>query len=445
MFENLTDRLTGILNKLTSKGRLTEGDVDEALALVRRSLLEADVNFRVARDFVAAVRARAIGSDVLESLSPGQQVVKIVQEELTELLSGGDNSLTLSSQPVTVIMLVGLQGSGKTTTAAKLALHLRRESHKSLLIAADLRRPAAIQQLETLGKQLDIPVYSEDPKASTVLQVAKNGLEKARQLGVNWAIIDTGGRLQIDQELMQELGDVKKAVNPQEVILVVDAMTGQEAVNAAEGFHEHVNLTGLIMSKMDGDARGGAALSITRVTGVPIKFLGVGERPDGLEAYHPDRLASRILAMGDILTLIEKAQEAVDEKQAEEMERKFRQASFDLEDFLTQIQSVKKMGSLSSVMEMIPGMGQLSKKMPMGDLDDGRIERIEAIIRSMTPQERQRPEILNGSRRRRISKGSGTTPADVNQLLNQFKQTQKMMKQMSKTRNPMQLMKMLKG
>jgi signal recognition particle subunit SRP54 len=445
MFENLTDRLTGILNKLTSKGRLTESDVDEALALVRRSLLEADVNFRVARDFVAAVKERAIGSDVLESLSPGQQVVKIVQDELTQLLSGGDNSLTLSSQPVTAIMLVGLQGSGKTTTAAKLALHLRRENHKSLLIAADLRRPAAIQQLETLGKQLDIQVYSENPKSSTVVQVAKNGLEKARQLGVNWAIIDTGGRIQIDEDLMQELDDVKKAINPQEVILVVDAMTGQEAVNAAEGFHERVNLTGLIMSKMDGDARGGAALSITRVTGVPIKFLGVGERPDGLEAYHPDRLASRILAMGDILTLIEKAQEAVDDKQAEEMERKFRQASFDLEDFLTQIQSVKKMGSLSSVMEMIPGMGQLSKKMPMGDLDDGRVERIEAIIRSMTPQERQRPEILNGSRRRRISKGSGTTPADVNQLLNQFKQTQKMMKQMSKSRNPMQLMKMLKG
>ena len=445
MFENLTDRLTGILNKLTSKGRLTESDVDEALALVRRSLLEADVNFRVARDFVAAVKERAIGSDVLESLSPGQQVVKVVQDELTQLLSGGDNSLTLSSQPVTAIMLVGLQGSGKTTTAAKLALHLRRESHKSLLIAADLRRPAAIQQLETLGKQLDISVYSEDPESSTVVQVAKNGLEKARQLGVNWAIIDTGGRIQIDEDLMQELDDVKKAINPQEVILVVDAMTGQEAVNAAEGFHERVNLTGLIMSKMDGDARGGAALSITRVTGVPIKFLGVGERPDGLEAYHPDRLASRILAMGDILTLIEKAQEAVDDKQAEEMERKFRQASFDLEDFLTQIQSVKKMGSLSSVMEMIPGMGQLSKKMPMGDLDDGRVERIEAIIRSMTPQERQRPEILNGSRRRRISKGSGTTPADVNQLLNQFKQTQKMMKQMSKSRNPMQLMKMLKG
>jgi len=445
MFENLTERLTGILNKLTSKGRLTESDIDEALSLVRRSLLEADVNFRVARDFVAAVKKRATGSDVLESLSPGQQVVKIVQEELTELLSGGDNSLTLSSQPVTIIMLVGLQGPGKTTTAAKLALHVRKQSHKSLLLAADLRRPAAIQQLETLGKQLDIPVYSEDPKTSTVVQVAKNGLEKARQLGVNWAIIDTGGRLQIDEDLMKELGEVKKAVNPHEVLLVVDAMTGQEAVNAAEGFHEQVSLTGLIMSKMDGDARGGAALSIARVTGVPIKFMGMGERPDGLEAYHPDRLASRILAMGDILTLIEKAQDAVDDKQAEVMEKKFRQANFDLEDFLTQIQSMKKMGSLSSVMEMIPGMGQLSKKMSAGDLDDGRMERIEAIIRSMTPQERQRPEILNGSRRRRISRGSGTTPADVNQLLNQFKQTQKMMKQMAKSRNPMALMKMLKG
>ena len=444
MFENLTDKLTGILNKLTSKGRLAEADVDEALSLVRRSLLEADVNFRVARDFVAAVKERSMGSDILESLSPGQQVIKIVQEELTNLLSGGDNSLTLSSQAVTTIMLVGLQGSGKTTTAAKLALHLRQQGHKTLLIAADLRRPAAIQQLETLGKQLDIPVYSEDPKSTTVVKVAKNGLEKAKQLGVNWAIVDTGGRLQIDEELMKELGDVKKEIKPDEVLLVVDAMTGQEAVNAAEGFHAQVDLTGLIMSKMDGDARGGAALSITRVTGVPIKFMGVGERPDGLEAFHPDRLASRILAMGDILTLIEKAQGAVDEKQAAEMEKKFRQANFDLEDFLTQLQSVRKMGSLSSVMEMIPGMGQLSKKMPTGDLDDGRIDRIEAIIRSMTKQERQRPEILNGSRRRRISKGSGTTPADVNQLLNQFKQTQKLMKQMSKSRNPMAMMKMFK-
>ena len=357
MFENLTDRLTGIFNRLSSKGRLTEKDIDEALSEVRKSLLEADVNFRVVRDFVATVKERAQGSEVLESLSPGQQVVKIVHEELTSLLGGGSHSLTLSSQPVTAMMLVGLQGSGKTTTAAKLALDLRRQGHRSLLIAADLRRPAAVQQLETLGRQLEIPVYSEDPRSSSAVEVARNGLERARQLAVNWAIVDTGGRLQIDDELMRELEDIKKAVNPNEILLVVDAMTGQDAVNTAQGFHERVGLTGLIMSKMDGDARGGASLSITRVTGVPIKYMGVGERPDGLEAFHPDRLASRILAMGDVLTLIEKAQNAVDEKQAKEMERKFRQASFDLDDFLVQIQSLKKMGSLSQIMEMVPGMG----------------------------------------------------------------------------------------
>ena len=442
MFENLTGRLTSVLNKLSSKGRLTDRDIDEALTEVRRSLLEADVNFRVARDFVATVKERAQGADVLESLSPGQQVVKIVHEELTSLLGGGNHSLTLSSQPVTAIMLVGLQGSGKTTTAAKLALDLRRQGHRSLLIAADLRRAAAVQQLETLGRQLEIPVYSEDPQSSTAVKVARAGLERAQQLGVNWAIVDTGGRLQIDDELMEELADIKAAVSPNEILLVVDAMTGQDAVNTAQGFHERVSLTGLIMSKMDGDARGGAALSITRVTGVPIKYMGVGERPDGLEAFHPDRLASRILAMGDVLTLIEKAQSAMDEKQAKEMERKFRQASFDLEDFLGQIQNVKQMGSLNQIMEMIPGMGQMGKKLSVGDLDDGRVQRIEAIIRSMTPDERQRPEIINGSRRRRISRGSGTTPQDVNQLLNQFKQTQKLVKQVSKSRNPASLFKM---
>ena len=442
MFENLTGRLTSVLNKLSSKGRLTDRDIDEALTEVRRSLLEADVNFRVARDFVATVKERAQGADVLESLSPGQQVVKIVHEELTSLLGGGNHSLTLSSQPVTAIMLVGLQGSGKTTTAAKLALDLRRQGHRSLLIAADLRRPAAVQQLETLGRQLEIPVYSEDPQSSTAVKVARAGLERAQQLGVNWAIVDTGGRLQIDDELMKELAEIKAAVSPNEILLVVDAMTGQDAVNTAQGFHERVSLTGLIMSKMDGDARGGAALSITRVTGVPIKYMGVGERPDGLEAFHPDRLASRILAMGDVLTLIEKAQSAMDEKQAKEMERKFRQASFDLEDFLGQIQNVKQMGSLNQIMEMIPGMGQMGKKLSVGDLDDGRVQRIEAIIRSMTPDERQRPEIINGSRRRRISRGSGTTPQDVNQLLNQFKQTQKLVKQVSKSRNPASLFKM---
>lgn len=450
MFENLTERLTGIFNRLSGKGRLTDKDIDEALSLVRRSLLEADVNFRVARDFTARVKERAQGSEVLESLTPGQQVVKIVHEELTALLNGGAadgaarSGITLSSQPVTALMLVGLQGSGKTTTAGKLALEQRKRGHRSLLIAADLRRPAAIQQLETLGKQLDIPVYSEDPRSSNAVRVARNGLARAAELGVNWAIIDTGGRLQIDDELMEELEDIRNAVNPHETLLVVDAMTGQDAVNTAGGFHQRVGLTGLIMSKMDGDARGGAALSITTVTGVPIKYMGIGERADGLEVFHPDRLASRILDMGDVLTLIERAQEAVDEQKAKEMERKFRQANFDLNDFLEQLQSVKKMGSLDQIMEMIPGMGNANRKMLTGDLDEAKLKRIEAIIRSMTPTERQRPEIINGSRRRRISRGSGTTPQDINQLLNQFKQTQKLVRQMSRSRsrNPANLMKM---
>ena len=447
MFENLTERLTGIFNRLSSKGRLTDKDIDEALSLVRRSLLEADVNFRVARDFVARIKERSQGAEVLESLTPGQQVVKIVHEELTELLGGGSSGtgrtgITLSSQAVSSLMLVGLQGSGKTTTAAKLALEQRKQGHRSLLIAADLRRPAAIQQLETLGKQLDIPVYSEDPASSNAVKVARNGLARAAELGVNWAIVDTGGRLQIDDELMEELEEIRDAVSPHETLLVVDAMTGQDAVNTAEGFHQRVGLTGLIMSKMDGDARGGAALSITRVTGVPIKYMGVGERSDGLEVFHPDRLASRILAMGDVLTLIERAQDAVDEKKAKEMERKIRQANFDLNDFLDQLQSVKKMGSMDQLLEMIPGMGSSTKKMMAGDLNETKLKRIEAIIHSMTPDERQRPDIINGSRRRRISRGSGTTPQDINQLLNQFKQTQKLVRQMARSRNPANLMKM---
>ena len=444
MLENLTEKLAGILGKLTSKGRLTDKDIDEALGQVRRSLLEADVNFRVARDFVASIKERALGSDVFESLTPGQQVVKIVHEELTSLLTGGEHRLVPSSQPTNAVMMVGLQGSGKTTTAAKLALSLRRQDRKALLIAADLRRPAAIQQLETLGKQLDIPVYSEDPATSTVVQVAKNGMKRAEELGVHWAIVDTGGRLQIDDELMKELEEVKAAISPQEILLVVDAMTGQDAVNAAEGFHEKVQLTGLVMTKMDGDARGGAALSVTKVTGVPIKYMGMGERPDALESFYPDRMASRILDMGDVLTLIEKAQENVDENQAKEMERKFREASFDLEDFLTQIQAVKKMGSLSQIMDMIPGMGQMSSKLKAGALDDNQISRVEAIIRSMTREERQKPDIINGSRRRRIATGSGTTPQDINQLLNQFRQTQKMMRQLSRSRNPKNLMSMFR-
>ncbi len=443
MFDNLTDKLTGIFNRLSSKGRLTEKDIDEALSQVRRSLLESDVNFRVARDFVAKVKERSLGADVMQSLTPGQQVVKIVHEELTEILTGDQHRLTPSSQLPSVLMLVGLQGSGKTTTAAKLALQLRRQGNSSILIAADLRRPAAISQLQTLGKQLDVPVYSEDPSKSTVKQVVSNGVEEARRLGLHWAIVDTGGRLHIDDDLMAELEEVKDASSPHETLIVVDSMTGQDAVNAAQEFHSRVTLTGLVMTKLDGDARGGAALSVTRVTGVPIKFVGTGERPDALEEFHPDRMASRILAMGDVLTLIERAQQTIDEDQAKEMERKFRQASFDLEDFLKQIQSVKQMGSLSQIMEMIPGMGQMAKKMPT-EFDDNQIKRVEAIIRSMTPGERKRPEIINGSRRRRIARGSGTTPQDINQLLNQFRQTQKMMRQFNRTRNPRTLMNLFR-
>ena len=443
MFENLTDKLTGIFNRLSSKGRLTEKDIDEALGQVRRSLLESDVNFRVARDFIARVKERSLNAEVLQSLTPGQQVVKIVHEELTGLLTGDGHGLTPASQLPSVLMLVGLQGSGKTTTAAKLALQMRRQGHSALLIAADLRRPAAISQLQTLGKQLDVDVYSEDPRASSVVQVVKNGVARAGQLGRHWAIIDTGGRLHIDDELMEELEAVKKEASPHETLLVVDAMTGQDAVNAAAEFHERVSLTGLIMTKLDGDARGGAALSVTRVTGVPIKYVGTGERSDALEQFHPDRMASRILAMGDVLTLIEKAQATVDEGQAKEMERKFRQASFNLEDFLEQIQSVKKMGSLDQIMEMMPGMGRMSKKMPL-DFDENQIRKTEAIIRSMTPQERQRPELINGSRRRRIARGSGTSAQDINQLLNQFRQTQKLMRQLSRNRNPRSLMNMFR-
>jgi len=443
MFENLTDKLTGIFNRLSSKGRLTEKDIDEALGQVRRSLLEADVNFRVARDFVAKVKERSLGSEVLQSLTPGQQVVKIVHEELTAILTGTEHRLTPASQLPTILMLVGLQGSGKTTTAGKLALQLRRQGHSSLLIAADLRRPAAISQLEMLGNPLHSPGYSEDPKSSTVVQVARAGVQRAQQLGLHWALIDTGGRLHIDEELMEELEAVKAAVSPHEILLVVDAMTGQDAVNAAQEFHQRLSLTGLIMTKLDGDARGGAALSVTRVTGVPIKFVGIGERSDALEQFHPDRMASRILAMGDVLTLIEKAQEAVDENQAKELERKFRQATFDLEDFLQQIQSVKKMGSLSQIMEMVPGINQLGKRMPT-DFDDNQVKRVEAIIQSMTPEERHRPEILNGSRRRRIARGSGTSPQDINQLMNQFRQTQKLMRQFSRGRNPKGLMNLFR-
>ena len=444
MFDALTDKLTAVLGRLTNRGRLTEKDVDEALREVRVALLEADVNFRVARELVGRIRERALDTEVLQSLSPGQQVVTFVYEELVAILGEGHHGLQASSQAPSVALMVGLQGSGKTTTAAKLSMHLRRQGHRSLLVAADLRRPAAIQQLATLGRQLDVPVYQEDPLTSTAEDVASHGLEHARNLGVTWVIIDTSGRLHIDDELMEELERVKAATSPSESLLVVDAMTGQDAVNAAVEFHHRIGITGHVLSKLDGDARGGAALSIAHVTGVPIKFVGTGERSDALEPFHPDRMASRIIGMGDVATLVEKAQAEITEERAKELEKKMRRATFDLEDFLQQLQQLRRMGPLSGIMEMIPGFSNLSKRLPTDAMDEGRLKRVEAIVFSMTPQERRNPDMLNGSRKRRIAKGSGTEPKDVNQLLNQFKQTQKLMKQMASGRVPRNLSGLLR-
>ena len=433
MFDALTEKLTAVFHRLGNRGRLTEKDVDEALRKVRVALLEADVNFRVAKELVDRIRERSLGTQVLQSLSPGQQVVKIVYEELTGILGQGHHGMEPSPKAPSVALLMGLQGSGKTTTAAKLALHLRREGHRSLMVAADLRRPAAVEQLAVLGRQLDIPIYEEGVTSSAV-DVARKGLERAQTLGVTWAIVDTGGRLHIEEELMRELEEIKATTSPAESLLVVDAMTGQDAVRAAEEFHQRIGLTGLILSKLDGDARGGAALSIAHVTGVPVKFVGTGERPDALEPFYPDRMASRILGMGDIATLAERAQQEVDQDQAKELERKIRRATFDLQDFLQQLQQLQRMGPLSQIMEMVPGLSSLSRRLPTDAMDESRLMRIEAIIYSMTPQERRNPEVLNGSRRRRVARGSGSTPQDVNQLLNQFKQTQRIMRQMASGR-----------
>ena len=441
MFDALTDKLTTVFNRLSNRGRLTEGDVDEALREVRLALLEADVNFRVARELIDRIKQRAVGSQVLESISPGQQVVKIVHEELTALLGQGHHGLQPSPKAPSVLLVLGLQGSGKTTTTAKLALHLRNQGHRALLVAADLRRPAAVEQLAVLGRQLDIPVYPQGEASLQIAQgtpstveVAARGVGRAGELGLSWAIVDTGGRLHIDDELMRELEEIKKAVSPTESILVVDAMTGQDAVNAAQEFHQRIGLTGLILSKLDGDARGGAALSIAHVTGVPVKFIGTGEKSDALEPFHPDRLASRVLGMGDVLTLIERAEEQVGEKQAKELERKIRRDTFGLDDFLEQIQQLRRMGPLSQVLEMVPGISSIARKLPAEATDESRMKKVEAIVYSMTAKERRNPDILNGSRRRRIARGSGTTPQDVNQLLNQFGQMRKLMKRMSSGR-----------
>jgi signal recognition particle subunit SRP54 len=426
MFEALTDRLSAVFRRLSSRGKLNEKDIDEALRQVRLALLEADVNFKVVKDFIDRVRERSLGADVLESLTPAQQVVKIVNEELTKTLGEGESKLEASSKPPSVIMLAGLQGSGKTTTAAKLALHLKHAGQSPLLVAADTRRPAGIEQLATLGEQFDIPVYKEKPSAKSK-DICTHGLKKARELGVSWVIVDTAGRMHIDEPLMKELVEVKKELKPDEALLVVDAMTGQDAVQIAEQFHSRLRLTGLILTKMDGDARGGAALSIRWVSGVPIKFIGVGEKPDAFEPFYPDRLASRILGMGDMLTFIEKAEKSFDQKRAKELEKKVKTASFDLEDFLTQLAELRKMGPVSNLLEMLPGGAKLSRQLPAGT-EEEQLKKIEAMVLSMTPDERRNPNIIDGSRRRRIAKGSGCRTQDVNQLLNQFQQMRKLMK-----------------
>ncbi len=425
MFESLSDRLQGVFQRLGNRGRLTEKDIDEAMREVRRALIEADVNLGVVKEFIAAVKERAVGADVLKSLTPGQQVIKIVNEELVTLLGTEQSPLARSSQPPTIIMLVGLQGAGKTTHAAKLAVHLRKSGQTPLLIAADVYRPAAVAQLQALGKQINLPVYDEGTEASPP-EIVERGLRVARDKGNGTVIIDTAGRLQINEQLMQELVDIKERVKPHEILFVADAMTGQEAVNVAREFNEQVGLTGVIMTKMDGDARGGAALSIRRVTGVPIKFLGTGEKIDALEAYYPDRLASRILGMGDVLSLIERAQSQFNEGEAKAMEKKVLSGKFDLDDFLNQLQQVKQMGPINQLLEMIPGLGVAARKQDV-QISDNDLKQIEAIIRSMTAAERRNPQLVKGGRRKRIAKGSGREIREVNELLNQFKQMQKMM------------------
>ena len=427
MFENLQHKLNAVFDKLAARGKLTEQDVDVALREVRLALLEADVNYKVVKDLVGRVRERAVGVEVMRSLTPAQQVVKIVHEELLRTL-GEPSKLDLSGSAPHVVMLVGLQGSGKTTLAAKLALSLRKSNRRSLLVAADTYRPAAVTQLEVLGKQTDIPVHSEGTVAPPP-EIVRHALQRAREGAYDVVILDTAGRLQISDDMMAELETIKALAKPQEVLLVADAMTGQEAVNVARGFHERVGLTGLVLTKVDGDARGGAAISMREVTGVPIKYLGVGEKLDALEPFHPDRLATRILGMGDMLSLIERAGETVDRAEAERMSRKLVKGDFNLDDFLKQLQQIKKMGPIGQLLDMIPGMGRVTKDIAP-DVTDKHMDRIEAIINSMTREERFEPRILNGSRKRRVARGSGTSVPEVNELLGEFRQMQRLMKQL---------------
>jgi len=427
MFENLSEK---VFRKLKGHGKLSEKNIEEGLKAVRMALLEADVHFRVAKNFIADVRERALGQEVLASLTPGQQVIKIVNEELTELMGSRHEDLNLSGPSPVAIMLVGLQGSGKTTTAGKLAVFLRNKGRQPFLVPADVYRPAAIDQLKKLGSQLDVPVFSSSVDMDPV-QICREAKTIAHRQGCDTLLLDTAGRLHVDDELMDELSRINSEVKPSEILLVADAMTGQDAVNIAKSFDETLNIGGVILTKMDGDARGGAALSIKSITGKPIKFIGVGEKLNELEPFHPDRLASSILGMGDVLTLIEKAQDAVDEKKAAELEKKLRKSQFTLEDFRDQMVQIRKMGSLGDIIKMIPGMGKL-KQLKNMDVDESEFVRIEAIINSMTPRERQQHTIINGSRRRRIAAGSGTRVQDVNRLLKNYTQMLKMLKKINK-------------
>jgi signal recognition particle subunit SRP54 len=433
MFESLSSRLQGITERLRGKARITEADLDVALREIRLALLEADVNFKVVKDFVARIRERAAGTDLLTGLNPGQQIVKIVHEELVAVLGGERHHLRLDAKP-SVLMMVGLQGSGKTTTAAKLAVRLRKDGRKPLLVAADVYRPAAVDQLVQLGDQIGVEVHTR-PVGTPALEIARSGLEVARQRGVDVMILDTAGRLHVDEAMMDELVRMAGSITPSETLLVVDAMTGQEAVRVAEAFHAKLPITGLVLTKMDGDARGGAALSIRAATGLPVAFLGTGERTDGLEAFHPDRLAQRILGMGDILSFVERVQENVDQVEAEKTAQRMMENRFTLEDFRSQLNQVKKMGPIGQLLQMVPGAGQMAGAAQEA-VDSGQMRRIEAIIDSMTPEERRKPELIKASRRRRIALGSGTSTAEVNRLLKQFVEMQRMMKMISGGKMP---------
>jgi len=434
-FESLSSRLQNVFSKLKGKGKVSENDVAEAMREVRLALLEADVNFKVVKDFIARVKEQAIGLDVSKSFTPGMVIIDIVNKELTELMGGTQAKLAKANKPPTVIMMVGLQGAGKTTSSGKLAKLLQKGNHKPLLVACDIYRPAAIKQLQVLGEQINAPVFAMGDQVSPV-DIARNGLQHAKDNGNDYVIFDTAGRLHIDEALMGELKDIHSIVKPDEVLLVVDAMTGQDAVNVAQSFHEQLELTGVVLTKLDGDTRGGAALSVKAVTGQPIKFAAMGEKIDSLEPFHPERMASRILGMGDMLSLIEKAQAGIDADKAAEMERKMRNAEFTFDDFLEQMEQVKKLGPLDQIMDMLPGMGKMKGNMKDMKVDEKQMGRVEAIVKSMTKEEKQKPELLNHSRRKRIATGSGATIVEVNRLIKQFDDMRKMMKQFSSMMGP---------